>query len=77
MPSGTCSRRAVFAGAITPVASLVGIGSLPAADRLKLAAPRLHARFRQRSVEQYALFNCYDMAMVGSSFPDGMTGEPI
>jgi hypothetical protein len=42
-----------------------------------LAAPRLHARFRQRSVEQYALFNRYDMAMVGSSFPDGMTGEPI
>src|SRR5215470_13986260 len=77
MPSGICSRRADFAGTITPVGSLVGGGSLPAADRIKLAAPRLNAGFSPALPRATPLPRCYGMAVLPAAYPDGMTGEPI
>src|SRR5919204_5056420 len=77
MPSGICSRRADFAGTITPVGSLVGGGSLPAADRIKLAAPRLHADFSPALRRTTPLPRCYGMAVLRAAFPNGITGEPI
>lgn len=78
MPSGTCSRRAVFVDTIMRLASFVGVGSLPASDRIKLAAPRLQARFSGLgSAEKRTLPRCYGMAVLRAAFPDGMTGEPI
>src|SRR5919201_5461576 len=77
MPSGICSRRADFAGTITPVGSLVGGGSLPAADRIKLAAPRLHAGFSPALRRTTPLPRCYGMAVLRAAFPNGITGEPI
>src|SRR5437016_716239 len=77
MPSGICSRRADFAGTITPVGSLVGGGSLLAADRIKLAAPRLRAGFSPALRRATPLPRCYGMAVLRATFPDGITGEPI
>src|SRR5512138_3148992 len=77
MPSGICSRRADFAGTITPVGSLIGGGSLPAADRIELVAPRLHAGFLPALRRATPLPRCYGMAVLRAAFPDGMTGEPI
>jgi hypothetical protein len=60
------------------LASFVGVGSLPASDRIKLAAPRLHARFSGLgSAEKRTLPRCYGMAVLRAAFRDGMTGEPI
>src|SRR5512133_1120324 len=77
MPRGICSRRADFAGTITPVGSLIGGGSLPAADRIALVAPRLHAGFSPALGRATPLPGCYGMAVLRAAFPDGMTGEPI
>src|SRR5919204_5635986 len=77
MPSGICSRRADFAGTITPVGSLIGGGSLPAADRIELVAPRLHAGFSPALRRATPLPRCYGMALLRAAFPEGMTGEPI
>src|ERR1051325_3796674 len=77
MPSGICSRRASFAGTITPVGSLVGGGSLPAADGIKLAAPRLHAGFSPALRRATPLRPCYGMDVLRAAFLEGMRGEPI
>src|SRR5512133_2753492 len=77
MPRGICSRRADFAGTITPVGSLIFGGSLPAADRIALVAPRLHAGFSPALRRATPLLGCYGMGVLRAAFPDGMTGEPI
>src|SRR5947207_8941358 len=77
MPDGTCSGGADFARTFTPVGSLVGGGSLPAADRIKLAAPRLRAGFSPALCRATPLPRCYGMAVLRATFPDGITGEPI
>src|SRR5256885_13010123 len=78
MPSGTCSRRAVFVDTIMRLASFVGVGSLPASDRIKLAAPRLQARFSGLgSAEKRTLPRCYGMAGAPPAFPGGLTGGAI
>src|SRR3954469_15302349 len=64
MPSGICSRRADFAGAVTSgllasfTPSVPGLVDCPRAPG---------ARVRRR----------YAMAAVRPAFPDGMTGQPI